>query len=624
MGSIFSLREFTFEGNEVLTLPALLVQKCKKLTRRNALQLRTPPLEVLEHSTHAILEYLKRMQVARKTQALDLRALELRRTPVEVAFMTGLTSLSLENNKIQKLFAGLGCLTLLSELLLDYNELQTLPRTVANLTNLTKLSIAHNKIKHMGEWLLPRLPLRVLNATNNLIQELPFSLLKFTKMMSLKVDMNSFTDPPREVVVAGQKYIFHYLKALQDASTSNILDFSHLGLLNFPALHCDMTALTCLMLDYNLLQSLPAGIGKLLKLETLSVKDNKLTQLPLELGYLRRLKVLETAGNELNTPPPEVCKAGAQLAVTFLANVLHAAESRRVELKQMMLASVPEIVFQQTSITCLDLSENEITSLPLQLLLMTTLTELVLDKNQLKELPEDIGLLVNLQTFSLSQNHLLLLPQSIGEIQRLKFLRLEDNQLKELPPELGIMYSLEDVRVRNNPLKIPPPEVIKKGTRHFLDYLRRIVDLQRNNICDMAGTGLEDPELPEYILRMKFTQTLLLNDNNLLTLDISTTRLADLTLVDLSNNKLKTIPECIFVLTKLQTLRLGENDLQFVHADICKLKTLKHLSLKGNPSLEFLPPALGLVTSLVECDVSQCPLRGPPREVVNEGAKVLY
>jgi Leucine-rich repeat (LRR) protein len=71
---------------------------------------------VLEHSTHAILEYLKRMQVARKTQALDLRALELRRTPVEVAFMTGLTSLSLENNKIQKLFAGLGCLTLLSEL----------------------------------------------------------------------------------------------------------------------------------------------------------------------------------------------------------------------------------------------------------------------------------------------------------------------------------------------------------------------------------------------------------------------------------------------------------------------------------------------------------------------------
>ena len=89
---------------------------------------------------------------------------------VQVAFMTGLTSLSLENNKIQKLFVGVGQLTLLSELLLDYNELQTLPRAVASLTNLTKLSFAHNKIKHMTEWLLPRVPLRSLNACDNLIQ----------------------------------------------------------------------------------------------------------------------------------------------------------------------------------------------------------------------------------------------------------------------------------------------------------------------------------------------------------------------------------------------------------------------------------------------------------------------
>ena len=369
MGSIFSLREFTFEGNE----------------------LRTPPLEVLEHSTHAILEYLKRMQVARKTQALDLRALELRRTPVEVAFMTGLTSLSLENNKINKLFVGVGQLTLLSELLLDYNELQTLPRTVANLTNLTKLSLAHNKIKHMSEWLLPRLPLRTLNACDNLIQELPFSLLKFTSMTALNVDMNPFTDPPREVVVAGQKQIFRYLQMLQNAGTSNVLDLSHLGLLHFPPWHCKLTTLTALKLDYNLLESLPKDIEKLLKLEVLSVKNNKLTHLPLELGYLRRLKTLETAGNDLKTPPPEVCKAGAQLAVTFLANVLHAAESKQVELKQMTLAAVPEIVFEQTSITRLDLSDNLIISLPPQLLLMSTLRELVLNNNKLKELPEDIG-----------------------------------------------------------------------------------------------------------------------------------------------------------------------------------------------------------------------------------------
>ncbi len=59
---------------------------------------------------------------------------------------------------------------------------------------------------------------------------------------------------------------------------------------------------------------------------------------------------------------------------------------------------------------------------------------------------------------------------------------------------------------QGNPLKIPPPEVIKKGTRHFLDYLRRIVDLQKNNVCDLSDMGIVEPELPQYILRQAFVR----------------------------------------------------------------------------------------------------------------------
>jgi Leucine-rich repeat (LRR) protein len=123
LGSVPSLRELTFQGND----------------------LRTPPAEILEQGTMAISEYLKRMLTARSSMQLDLGALQLQRTPVEVAFMTGLTSLSLVNNQLHKIFVGVGQLVLLTELHLDYNELQTLPRTVCNLTNLTVLSMAHNK-----------------------------------------------------------------------------------------------------------------------------------------------------------------------------------------------------------------------------------------------------------------------------------------------------------------------------------------------------------------------------------------------------------------------------------------------------------------------------------------------
>jgi len=62
--------------------------------------------------------------------------------------------------------------------------------------------------------------------------------------------------------------------------------------------------------------------------------------------------------------------------VTFLANVLHAAKSKQIELKQMTLAAVPDVVFEQTAITRLDLSDSNMTILPQKLPLMTTLTEL--------------------------------------------------------------------------------------------------------------------------------------------------------------------------------------------------------------------------------------------------------
>ena len=114
---IYTLRELTLTGNE----------------------LRTPPPEILEQSTQAVTEYLKRMLDARDTMRLDLRSLGLTRAPVEVAFMTGLTMLSLENNQLSKVFVGVGQLSLLTELRLDYNQLQTLPRTVGRLTNLTAL-----------------------------------------------------------------------------------------------------------------------------------------------------------------------------------------------------------------------------------------------------------------------------------------------------------------------------------------------------------------------------------------------------------------------------------------------------------------------------------------------------
>ena len=90
--------------------------------------------------------------------------------------------------------------------------------------------------------------------------------------------------------------------------------------------------------------------------------------------------------------------------------------------------------------------------------------------------------------------------------------------------------------------------------------------------------------MPEYILRMKYTQTLLLNDNSLETLHLSLTRLSSLTLVNLDNNKLAEIPACIFLLTALESLGVADNRLVEVVYLSIDLSIHPSFSLSINPS----------------------------------------
>lgn len=65
------------------------------------------------------------------------------------------------------------------------------------------------------------------------------------------------------------------------------------------------------MLDGNRIGTLPDFIGRLARLETLSVADNLLAQLPRSLGQLHRLKQLLVAQNKLTALPEELGECGA-------------------------------------------------------------------------------------------------------------------------------------------------------------------------------------------------------------------------------------------------------------------------------------------------------------------------
>ena len=71
-------------------------------------ELLSPPPEIIERGCLHITEYLKRYMIVRRGSALDLSSLFLAGTPVEVCFISGLLSLSMANNGLCSLSAGIG------------------------------------------------------------------------------------------------------------------------------------------------------------------------------------------------------------------------------------------------------------------------------------------------------------------------------------------------------------------------------------------------------------------------------------------------------------------------------------------------------------------------------------
>mmetsp|Transcript_5864 Transcript_5864/g.18920 ORF Transcript_5864/g.18920 Transcript_5864/m.18920 type:complete len:3255 (-) Transcript_5864:1891-11655(-) len=623
-------------------------------------ELRSPPQEVLEQGPACTVEYLSRLLRSRGTQNLDLGDLGLRRAPLEVSFMTGLTGLSLAGNHLHRLFVGVGELGLLRELQLDRNELQALPLALGKLTRLTSLSARSNKLRRLTDWVhgLAASPLQILDLAENQLEELPPSLLRLTSLTRLEVDFNPFEDPPREVVAGGKKPIFQYIAAFETARTGHppsSLCLTGLGLLRLPVACASVTSLVELRIDDNQLQDLPLEIFEVLQntLEVLSCRRNRLIRLDWRLCRLRKLRIFDLEGNDMVDPPLEVCAQGASAVIRFLSACFEALSTHNLRLPQLGLLAPPQLALRALpSLTVLDLSGNRIESLDPNLFcpvvadgkngisaspgrptVPSSLFELILDGNSgLVVLPDELFIgLQNLRRLSCSRCGLVDVPEVIGKLSELIALDVQYNKIREIPPELGLCNKLQDVAVEfNENMRVPPPEVVERGSFAVIEYLRRLVDFTMNQICDLSSSGLSDPVLPDYVLKQgNLLQSLILRDNLLLSLHNSASRLTALTLLDLSGNRMRRLPPAALHMPLLRVLRVAGNDLGPPGPALppklgwC-MPVLEELDLRNNPRLELLPPSIGILTKLRTLALEGCGrLRGPPREVGAAGAQVV-
>ncbi|PAA50236.1 hypothetical protein BOX15_Mlig030961g1 [Macrostomum lignano] len=274
------------------------------------------------------------------------------------------------------------------------------------------------------------------------------------------------------------------------------------------------------------------------------------------------------------------------------------------------------------NLTSLDLSENFLTTLPACLCRLRSLTELNIAANQISALPNEISNLIKLRSLYLYNNRLTELPDSMTSLAQLSVLLIAFNRFEELPPVLACLPSNSDVILPGNQLSSIPDALAQRldaggikrinlrfnrlvaidsgislglaGLTHLVyldlrDNLIETLDLQP--LSHLEFLSCDRNRLADIFVNGTALRTLLLVENKLQSLKISPPP-KRLECLDVSDNRLDSLPDCLWPSGRASLLRLhaGGNEIRRLPADIWRCVKLQSLRLERNRIAE-LPAA---------------------------------
>uniref|UniRef100_A0A8D0TI61 PH domain leucine-rich repeat-containing protein phosphatase 2 n=1 Tax=Sus scrofa TaxID=9823 RepID=A0A8D0TI61_PIG len=374
------------------------------------------------------------------------------------------------------------------------------------------------------------------------------------------------------------------------------LNLSHNKLGLFPVLLCEISTLTELNLSCNGFHDLPSQIGNLLNLQTLCLDGNFLTTLPEELGNLQQLSSLGISFNNFSQIPEvyekltmldKVVMAGNRLEVLDLGLLNRMSHIKHVDFRMNHLKTmVIENLEGNKYITHMDLRDNQLTDLDLSSL--CNLEQLHCERNQLRELTLSGFSLrtlyassnrltaVNvypvpslLTSLELSRNLLECVPDWACEAKKLEMLDVSHNLLTEVPMRILSSLSLRKLMLGHNHVQNLPA---------LVEHIPlEVLDIQHNLFT----------RLPETL----FSKAL--NKLN---------KLEQLEELNLSGNKLKTIPTTIANCRRLHTLVAHSNNIS-IFPEILQLPQIQFVDLSCNDLTEILIPE-ALPATLQDLDLT--------------------
>jgi len=368
---------------------------------------------------------------------------------------------------------------------------------------------------------------------------------------------------------------------------------------------------------------LPAGIGRLAKLEKLDMAFNQLTgPIPPEIGTLTSLTELRIWGNQLTGEiPPEIGKLQNLTILDLSRNQLTGGIS-------------PELG-QLNSLRSLKASHNRLSGMiSPEIGKLENLSNLELHNNELTGvIPPEMGNLKSLEILRLDDNHLVgEIPPEIGRLNRLIFLFLLTNQLSgEIPPEIGQLGNLTELILTANQLSGEiPPEIGNLNNLELLwisenrfsgsipPEIGQLADLTSFIMRENQFSGVIPPEIGE-LSALEYFWT---EDNQLSgPIPPEIGKLGSMISLSLSKNQLSGgIPPELGKLSSMGLLTLDHNQLSGeIPPELGDLEKLEFFNLNDNENLSGpIPIELTAIGSLEELSLEGTQICAPDGEVFEE------
>ncbi|KAJ7031033.1 hypothetical protein C8F04DRAFT_1112067 [Mycena alexandri] len=503
-------------GRSLRTIPVVLHQHADsivslRLSRNPMIEI---PLDFIQSST--TLRELRLSHMAMKKVPHSLRhsttltRLDLscnRIVTLDEAYLDdipGLTTLHVQNNRLEKLPWSFPRLRRLITLNISNNKFRTFPAGVSELGNLRDLDISFNSISELPEEIGRLKNLERLVIVGNQVSKLPDEFSSLGRLGELDCRRNQISDltvacmlPKIETLSADHNALHDLALSIGPCLTTldafrwcggpigrspmalTALDISNakLSVLDEYTLS-QLTSLRRLKLDNNSFRSIPESLGDLKWLETLSCADNSLGELPQSIGKLQKLETLDVHNNSLTELPVSLwnCASLSRLNVTSNLLVLWhdpppsvpdidvSSFSDNTVVSGPMFpnnrkpssASISDIPPLAHSLELLYLGENSFTDEVLHpLMILKELRVLNLSFNDIQDIPSNFFRhLTKLEEVYLSGNGLTNFPsEDLPKLTRLSTLFLNGNRLQTLPHELGKVKSLTVLDVGSNWLK---------------------------------------------------------------------------------------------------------------------------------------------------------------------------